>query len=126
MSATIVFFWRIRDHRDGETATASVGDLKLHVQDCDGDSSDWEIMRGDACLAMGNDHGHEPYHFDAAKALCETVARAIVNADERNAFLLSDTWLKGCLHCGRMPEEHGLGWHSTCSAYAAPNRKVSA
>lgn len=126
MSAPIIFFWRVRDHRDGETARATVGDLQLFVQDCDGDCSDWDITRGETYLAIGQESGHEPYHFDAAKAKCEEVARTILAAEERNAFLKSDTWLKGCLHCGRMPDEHGLGWHSTCSSYAAPDRKVPA
>ena len=123
---TIVFFWRTRDHRDGETATAAIGELKLHVQDCDGDCSDWDITRGETMLAMGREDGHEPYHFDAAKEKCEEVARAILRADEHNAFLKSDTWLKGCQHCGQQQEDHGKGWHSTCSAYAPPNRQVRA
>lgn len=93
MSTTIVFFWRIRDHRDGEVGTAEVGDLKLRVQDCDGDCSDWEITRGETYLAIGKEDGHAPYHFEAAKEECEKAARAILRADEMNAFLKSDAWL---------------------------------
>lgn len=127
MSVTVVFFWRYSESRDSEIARSEAGDLKLRVEDCDGDASDWEVTRNGDWLAMGSENDHAPlYHFEAAKAKCELVARAIIEADGRNAFLKSDTYLRGCQHCCRLPEEHGKGWHSTCSSYVAPNRQVSA
>jgi hypothetical protein len=38
--------WRYRDHRDGESASFTVCGLHAHVQDCDGDYSEWSIRKG--------------------------------------------------------------------------------
>ena len=119
-----VIFWRHTEHRDGEVANSQLGDMKLFVMDCDGDASDWSIERDGVCLARDTLYQGQPYHFDAAKVLVETVARAIARADEHNSFMRSDTWLKGCLHCGYQEAEHPRPDH--CDSYVAPRRRICA
>lgn len=84
--------WNEQDHRDGMTGKAVIADIHIHVQDCDGDTADWDLKRGDEYLAMGNVVATDD-DYEAAKDEAELVARSILNAEERNAFMKSGAWI---------------------------------
>lgn len=81
--------WDVADYRDGETATAMVGSLRLYVSDQDGDSSYWEITRatehGSQLVARSSDYyEHSPYHFDTAREHCLAAAVALDYAEREH------------------------------------------
>lgn len=75
--------WQFTEHRDGEIAKFSVGGVKAVVQDCDGDSSWWELRCGREVIAKGEDWGHSPHHFYACLAAAETALRSEVETRKR-------------------------------------------
>lgn len=79
--------WDIKDHRDGETAKFRVAGLEAFVQDCDGDSSWWQIKdtRTRKVIAKGEDDGFDPNHFWFCLVAAETALRTEV--ERRKAIL---------------------------------------
>lgn len=78
--------WRHWEDSCSECGRAYVGGLKVIVQDCDGDFTRWNVLRGNSLVATGEVHGILPYHFDTAKEQSVLVAKAIAAADEYRAM----------------------------------------
>lgn len=70
--------WHFTDHRDGETAHYRAAGLEAYVQDCDGDSSYWDLkdIRTGEHIATGTDCGFDPPHFFKCLADAEAALRA--------------------------------------------------
>lgn len=81
--------WRYWETNDSEYGKAFIGNMKLIVQDCDGDFSRWQIKRGRKYLASGQCNGNYPYHFDRAKEKVIEVASYLNEAHELNILALN-------------------------------------
>lgn len=68
--------WQIKEHRDGDTHTAQLGDISLRVQDMDGDCADWAVHRGDDLLAQGTVLAGD--YMEAARAAAWAVVPSLV------------------------------------------------
>lgn len=65
--------WRYAEHRDGNKATARLGDFTITVQDLDGDLAEYEIKNSNGeVIAHGGCAGYDDF------AACQAAAWAAV------------------------------------------------